>query len=92
MGGVMDTKVIMDEAIQALEATEENLPAMLAVISAFYPPAGAFLKFLPAIQQTIKGVDAIAQATGGTLEQSVSASVAHNTPGMANAPALGPTP
>jgi hypothetical protein len=70
------------EIEDALTATNSFLPQILAIVSAFYPPAGAVLKFLPLIQVALQGVQVVQQATGGTTAAATAAVSDHLTPGQ----------
>jgi len=76
------------EIEEALAATNSFLPQILAVVGAFYPPAGMLLKFLPLLQVAMQGVSVVAQATGQTSAASQAVVISHLTPGSADSPVL----
>lgn len=79
---------ILSDADLALQGMEQALPALLGVVALWNPQVAAFMKFLPVIEASIKGVDTVAQAVGGNLASSQGAVIDHLTPGAPAASAL----
>lgn len=83
------TSILSEEVELAVTAAEQVLPAMLAALAAGgYAPAGALLKFLPALPFAIKAAETVANAEGVHIPDAVQGVINTLTPGAPGAPSL----
>lgn len=70
---------------------EKDFPAIIGMISTFYPPIAAVTPFLPLLAVAMQAVQAVQQATGASGPTAVAAVSDHLTAGQPNASALAPS-